>query len=285
MISGTRYQLQREINRQQRLASDIARGQAEITAGGKRVLAPSDNPVAAARISEIGRTQSNTAIWKSNLDIAAALSSNAEGVMRSLTASFDRVNELMLAASNGTLSAQDREAAAIEIESIAEEIATLRDTRDSRGDPLFPTATTTIRIPVGANLDIAAVGTREALFDTVSTAGGPLSLTTILGSAVTALRANDPAAITTSLGAVQAGSTHVIAAHAEQGARGSRIDTLLDRSESSLIGLQEERGNVEGTVDDIPAIVARMQARQVSLEAAQAVFARINRSTLFDLIS
>lgn len=285
MISGTRYQLQLEINRQTRLASDIARGQAEISAGGKRILAPSDDPVGAARIAEIARSQANNYIWKSNLDTAAALSSNAEGVMATLVTSLDRVNELMLAASNGTLSAEDRLAAALEIESIAAEMAVLRDTRDSRGDPLFPTASTISRIPVGANLDIAAVGTREALFDTVDTAGGPASLINILGSAVTSLRANDMAGIATSLAAVQKASNHVIAAHAEQGARGARIDTLLDRSASTAIAFQEERGNIEGTVDDIPEIVAKMQARQISLEAAQAVFARINRSTLFDLIS
>jgi flagellar hook-associated protein 3 FlgL len=32
-------------------------------------------------------------------------------------------------------------------------------------------------------------------------------------------------------------------------------------------------------------VVARLQSRQLSLEAAQATFARINRSTLFDLLS
>ncbi len=281
MISGTRYQLQREVNAQLRLATDVARAQAEISSG-KRILAPSDDPVGAARLADIVRTQASQTAWRTNLDTAAALASNAEGVLATLKTSFDRVNELMLAASNGTLSAENRNAVALELESIAEEIAVLRDTRDSRGEPLFPSATSAVRIPVGADLTIAAVSTREAVFDTAPTASGPRSLSSIVAEAVTALRANDPAAIAAALRATNAATAHVVAAHADQGSRGARIDTLADRLEAQALGLEEERASVEGA--DIMEVVARLQAKQLSLEAAQATFARINRSNLFDLL-
>lgn len=282
MISGTRYQLQREVNRQLRLATDIARAQAEISAGGKRILSPSDDPVGAARLAEITRSQSNQAAWRANLDTAAALSSSAEGALDTVVSALQRVNELMLAASNGTLSGENRQAAALEIESIAAEIGVLRETRDSRGDPLFPATANAIRLPVGENLDIAAVASREAIFDTVQTPAGPASLVAILTGAVTALRANDSGAIATSLAATNAAASHAIAAHAEQGARGARIDTLAERSADSGVALKLERSAIEDA--DITELVATMQARQLSLEAAQAVFARVNRSTLFDLL-
>jgi flagellar hook-associated protein 3 FlgL len=282
MISGTRYQLQREVNQQIRLATEIARAQAEISAGGKRILAPSDDPVGAARIADITRTQSNHATWRTNLDTAAALASNAEGVLETLTATFDRVNELMLSVSNGTLSAENRLAVAIELESIAEEVAVLRDTRNSRGEPLFPPAASAIRIPVGPDLDLAAVGTREAVFDGVATDSGMQSLTAILTNAVAALRANDPAAIAASLSDTNAASRHVIASHAAQGSRGARIDTLLERIQTSAVDLTAERSAIESS--DITELVATIQSRQLSLDAAQATFARINRSTLFDLL-
>jgi flagellar hook-associated protein 3 FlgL len=282
MISGTRYQLQREVNRQLRLATDVARAQAEISSG-KRILAPSDDPVGAARIAEINRAEANQTTWRVNLDNAAALASTAEGVLDAAKTAFERVNELMLAVSNGTLSAENRQAAALEIESIAEEIAVLRDTRDSRGNPLFPAAAQAIRIPVGADLDIAAVGTREGVFDTVVTPSGTTSLTGILASAIAAVRSNDPAAIAAALGQTNAAASHVIAAHADQGSRGARIDSLSDRLGRLGVGLEEERAAVEGA--DIMEVVARLQSKQLSLEAAQATFARINRSTLFDLLT
>ena len=283
MISGTRYQLQREVNQQIRLATEIARAQAEISAGGKRILSPSDDPVGAARIADITRAQANQGTWKSNLNVAAALASNAEGVLDSLSSTFNRVNELMLSVSNGTLSKEDRAAVALELESIAEEVAVLRDTRDSRGQALFPAASASIRIPVGPDLDIAAVGTRDAVFDGVATAGGVRSLSAILNAAVTAVRSNNPAAIQSALADTNAAATHVIASHAEQGSRGARIDSLLERIQTNAVDLQAERSTIESS--DITQLVATIQARQLSLDAAQATFARINRSTLFDLLS
>jgi flagellar hook-associated protein 3 FlgL len=281
MITGTRYQLTREVNRQMLLASEIARAQAEISAGGKRILAPSDDPIGAARVADITRTQTNAATWKGNLNTAAALSSNAEGVLDSMVSAFDRVNELMLGASNGTLSAENRLAAALEIESIAAEIATLRDTRDSRGALLFPPASQSIAIPVGENLDISAVASSEAVFN-LTTSAGTFSLTGILGDAVTALRANDPAAIAASLAMTNTASSRTIANHAEQGARGARIDALADRLVTNEIGLKEERSGIEDA--NLNELLATISAKKLSLDAAQAVFARVNSSTLFDLL-
>ncbi len=282
MISGTRYQLQREVNRQLRLATEIARTQAQISTG-KRLLAPSDDPVAAARISELNRAEADQAAWRSNLDGAAAAASNAEGVLDGLVTAFDRVNELMLSVSNGTLSAANREAIALELESIAEEVATLRGSRDTRGQPLFPPAAAAIRIPVGPDLHIAAVASREAVFDTIATPAGTSSLTAILGAAVAAVRGGNPAAIAASLGATNAASGHAISAHAQQGSRGARIDALIERFETAEVARGDERARVEGA--DVPELVARIQTQQLSLDAAQAVFARINRSTLFDLLT
>jgi len=55
----------------------------------------------------------------------------------------------------------------------------------------------------------------------------------------------------------------------------SRIVETLD--------LSDRRSSLEDT--DLTEVLARVQANLLSLEAAQASFARINRQTLFDLIS
>lgn len=281
MISGTRYQLQLDLNRQLRLGAEIARGQAEISTG-KRILAPSDDPVGAARISEIGRNQANQDVWSINLDTAAALAASADDVLGSVATALDRVNELMLAASNGTLSGDNRSAIALELESIAEQVTTLRDNRDSRGELLFA-AVTSLRIPVAADLQISAVGSRQAIFDTVAIPSGTSDLVSIIDRAAATVRANDPAAIQTSLAETNAAALHITTAYGEQGARGARIDSLRERLENTSLNLEEERSSIESA--DITEVIARIQAKQLSLEAAQAVFARINRSTLFDVLS
>lgn len=280
MISGTRYQLRLEMNRQLGLATDIARGQAEISSG-KRVLAPSDDPAAAARISDIARVQANETTWRTNLDRAYALSQSADDVLATVVTRYDRANELMLSASNATLSDENRRSVALELTSIAQEIATLRDTRDSRAELLFASGEA-LGIPVGRDLVINAVSTRGAVFDSVAAPGGTTDLVGIIASAAAAVASNNPTAIAASLAAVTAGSDHAVAARGEQGARGGRIDAIVERLENSKIGLAEERSSLESA--NIIEVVAQLQAKQLSLEAAQAAFARINRSNLFDLI-
>jgi flagellar hook-associated protein 3 FlgL len=162
MISGTRFRLDAEIGRQSRLAQEIARGQVEI-ATGKRILAPSDDPIGAARAAEIGRTQGNEEVWARNVETAAALAARSDTVLANLATAVDRAKELMVAAANGTLSADNRAVIAGELRAIGEEITALRDTRDPRGEPLFRT-NGALEIPVGAGLRIAPVATRDIIF-------------------------------------------------------------------------------------------------------------------------
>jgi len=281
MISGTRYQLSLETNRQMRLAGEIARAQAEISSG-KKILAPSDNPAAAARISDISRSQADQATWRANLDKAATLSAQADSVFKSLTAAFTRAAELMVAGRNQVLGTSDRETIAIELYSIAEHVASLRDTRDSRGELLFPTDSGT-GIPVAADLEIIPVNPRSVVFDNVRTDYGVYDLETILIEAGHAGRNGRTGPTYALLDRVNSGIAHITAAYGEHGARANRIDDLIEQSESLEIITAEERKTLESA--DIAEVVARLQAKELSLEAAQAVFGRINRSNLFDLLA
>lgn len=284
MISGTRYQLTLDINRQTALARDIARAQAEI-ATTKRILAPSDDPVAAARVSDIARTQADSTAWKRNLDLAAALSARADTTLKAIETAIGRAAELMVTAANGTMSEENRATVALELRSIAGELETLKDAKDSRGNRLFMTGAA-LQIPVAPGFSIAAASTREDVFETVATSSGPQDIAAIVAAAADAIEEPNPAlrapAIQQALDNVNKSVSHAATVRGEQGARGNRIDALLERIADSDIQLEEERGLLEGT--DIPATVARISAKQLSLDAAQAVFARVNQNTLFDIL-
>jgi flagellar hook-associated protein 3 FlgL len=284
MISGTRYQLTLEINRQAALAREIARGQVQISTT-KRIIAPSDDPIAAARISDIARTQADATAWQRNLDLASALGARADTVLKSVETAIGRAAELMVAAGNGTLSDENRATVALELRSISEELASLKDAKDSRGGPLFMTGSA-LQIPVAPGFSIAAVATREAVFETVPTSSGPQDIAAIVAAAADALVEPDPAlratAIQQSLGDVNDAVSHAGTVRGEQGARGNRIDAMIERLADSGLQLAEERSGLEDT--NIPETVARISARQLSLDAAQAVFARINQNTLFDIL-
>lgn len=280
MISGTRYQLRLETNRQLRLAGEIARAQAEISTG-KKILAPSDDPAAAARISDIGRSQANQQTWRSNLDKGMAIYAQADGVLKSLGTTYTRAAELMVQGASRTMSNTDRNAIALELESLSQHVASLRNTRDSRGELLFPDGPA-IRIPVAADLELSAVANRNSVFDNVTTQYGTTNLTKILNDAALAIRGGEPAPISALMNEVNAAVNHIAAVHADHGSRGNRIEDMIEQSESVKIVMEDERKGLESA--DIAEVVARLQAKELSLEAAQAAFARINRSNLFDLI-
>lgn len=284
MISGTRYRLTQEVNRQLTLGREIARAQTEISTG-KRIQSASDDPVAAARVSSIGRTQANETVWKSNLNLAAALAARADTALGSVDTALDRVGELMVAGANGTLNDQGRATIAAELRSIAEELNTLKDVRDSRGNRIFM-STNSLRIPVASGLAITAVDTREAVFESVPTAGGPQDIAAIVSAAAAALELADPmaraAAVGTAIDEVDAASNHIARVRGQQGALGNRIDQLIERQANSALQLEEERKGLEST--DVTEVIAMLQSKQLTLDAAQAVFARVNASTLFDLL-
>lgn len=284
MILGTRYRLTMEINRQAALARDIERAQTEISTG-KRIQAASDDPVGAARVSDIARAQANEAAWTRNLEAAAALSARADTVLGSAGTAVDRANELLIAAANGTLSDENRSTIALELRALAEELASLAGSTDPHGRPLFPDAEP-LRIPVSEGVTIAAVGSRAAVFGSVATAAGPQDLAAIVAAAADAIGIADPAArkpaVEASLAALGAAGKHVAAMRGEQGARGNRIDQLLERLAATGLQLDEERSAIESA--DIIEVVAKLQSRQLTLQAAQAAFARINQTTLFDLL-
>ena len=284
MINGTRYRLTMEINRQSALANAIARTQTEISTG-KRIQAPSDDPVAAARISSIARSQANDTAFNSNHNLASALAARADTTLSSVGAALDRANELMVQGANGTLSDDDRATIALELRSIAADIGTLKDTKDSRGGQLFMSGGS-LRIPVASGVSVEAVGTREDVFESVPTASGPQDVAAIVSAAADALSLTDPtaraAAVATSADNVAAAVNHIASARGAQGALGSRIDAVTERQADSGLQLEEERSNLEST--DVTAAVAKLQSQQLTLQAAQAVFSRVNSSTLFDLL-
>ncbi len=284
MAGITGYRLTTEINRQLKLSKEIARFQSDISSG-KRLQTASDDPAAWARVAVIKRVESNQQTWLTNVNTAAAVADQVSSVFDGLQTSFTRAGELMVNANNATNTASDRQAIADELNGIADDIDAAATTVDSRGLPLFPTDTP-LPIPISRVLQITATDTKANVFDAVQTAAGPVSLAQILRDAATAILNPDDAQrkldSAVSNDAVQTAITHITALVGQHGVRAGRIDDIKGQLETNASALEEERGNLEGT--DITGTVAKLQANLLSLQAAQAIFARINQSTLFDLI-
>lgn len=284
MISNTRYHLLSEITRQQKLAADIARAQSDLS-NETRLQRASDDPAASARVADIRRTQANEAVWARNVDSASALATRADSTLKSVADALDRAREIVTLGRTGSYSENDRATFAIELRAMADEIAELAQTKDSRGQPLFPDGPS-IAVPIGPGLFVSPSLSQDGVFTNLQTAAGPKDLAQILYDAADALELTDGvqrdavtgAALDDIVGAVDS----IALARGDQGVRAARLDSARERFANSSLILAEERSRLEDT--DVTTTVAKLQAKQLSLEAAQAVFARINRQTLFDLL-
>lgn len=274
-ISATGNRMTSEIARQSKLGQDIARTQISISTK-KRIQVASDDPVAAARVATIARNQSNNTSWSGNLALGASLASQADTALATLSDHMIRARELVIAGASNTATAADRATYAKELRGIATDVADLRNIKSSLDEPLFATgAATQFRVDNGVLL--TPVDRAANIFNR-----GAFTLTQDLTNAAVALEGGNATFIGVALDRLTAGISHVSDAAGDQGVRAARIDRLIDRNALSDIDLAAERSGLEDT--DLTTAIARLNAQQLTLDAAQAAFARINRRTLFDIL-
>lgn len=275
MINAVGNRMTREIARQQRLASELERTQIQISSK-KRLTKMSDDPVAARRISTIQTSQSSMKAWSLNLNSARGIVDQGEAVMRSAASLLTRAKELTLSAANGTMDQVARNAVAIELKSIADEFDSLAAQRGSNGEPIFGTAAQNIRFDT--DVTFSPLPTAAQAFSINGT-----SISTILRDSAAAAEASDSTAMGASIDAITGAIEHITEQHAMVGLSSARLDRIAASLELRGIGSAEERSTLEDT--DLSEAIARLNAQDITLGAAQAAFAKINRQTLFDILS
>jgi flagellar hook-associated protein 3 FlgL len=275
-ISATGNRMTSEIARQSKLAQDISRTQISISTK-KRIQIASDDPVAAARVATITRAQSDNTTYSGNLSLGASLASQADSALGALSDHMTRARELMIAGASSTATAADRATYAQELRGIAADVAELRATKTSLDQPLFSTGAPT-QFRVANGVLVTPVDSAANIFERSGVA-----LTQDLTDAAAALEGGNATTIGTALDRIGTAVSHVADAAGDQGVRAARIDKLIDRNSATAIDMAAERSGLEDT--DLTSAIAQLNAQQLTLDAAQAAFARINRRTLFDILN
>ncbi len=276
MINATGNRMTQEIARQSRLASQIGIKQSQVSTG-KRIQRASDDPVATSRIAELNRAQTNDAARGRNISLGITLASQADGELRNVSNLVARAQELAVAGSSSSLSSDSRVTLALELRAIADEIDAASAVKSPTGEALFPNNTANA-IRFDDDVAFAPVGTRQDIFET-----GGVAISQIMRDAATAIEAGDMAATGVSLTAIGASVNHVATAQAEIGINAARLDRIQDRAAQRAITVTEERSKLEDT--DLTTAIAELNGMTLTLEAAQAAFARINRRTLMDFLT
>jgi flagellar hook-associated protein 3 FlgL len=285
VITATRYRAMAEINRQAKLGAEIARAQSEISTG-KRIDRASDDPIAAGRIVEIRRAQADQLVWTRNIETARSVAAQVDTALDGAANIFNRVKELALAGATESVSASDRAAIVQELASLRTQLGNLSTTTTATGQPLFPTDAP-LQISTSATQRLPATAQRSTVFEEVALGAGTGTLDSVIEDVINAVSIDDIAmrrtAADASLIDVDIAIRHVTSQHAAQGIRAAQLDEAANTIAESGIQLAEERSSLEDT--DVASAIMRLNAKTLTLQAAQAAFAKVNRNTLFDFLS
>lgn len=307
MNIGTAYFFDSRSRQMNNLSTQTAKLQEQISTG-KRILAPSDDPIVSARLTRMGTTNANQTQFASNVTLAQSLLAASDTALGSISDQLQRAQELMIRAGSDTLNDDNRAAISAELKAILDDVYSLSNTQDSRGQPLFGgsaadkafsrAADGTISfigtgeapaIPIGEGVNIQPTDSGARIFGGIKVGAGVKDVFQVLGDLANALApggSNDPAARRQALDAAAEGlagaSDRMTTARASIGARGARLDIEAERLAAANNDYKIERASLEGV--DIQSAVIEMQKMMLTLQATQSSFSKLSSLSLFDYI-
>jgi len=104
---------------------------------GKKLLSPSDNPVAASQVIDLNQSIKSTEQYQSNINTARNRLSMEDVVLESATDILQRIHELGVQGLSGTNTADSRAAAAVEMEALNEQLVNLANIKNANGEYMF----------------------------------------------------------------------------------------------------------------------------------------------------
>ncbi len=120
----------------QQLQSALDQTQRQISSG-RRILTPSDDPVASARAIGIRESIARLDQFDRNANIATNRLAQEEVALQSANNVLQRVRELALQANNATQSNESREQIAVELDELLDQLVQVANQRDGSGAYLF----------------------------------------------------------------------------------------------------------------------------------------------------
>lgn len=266
---------------------------------GRRILSPSDDPIAASRALDVTQSQSINTQYGRNRQYATNTLTTVEGTLSSVTALLQDVRDIVVASGNGLLTDSQRGFQATALTSRFDELLGLANSRDAFGKYVFSGFQTDtpafVKTATGATYQgdtgqqlLQVEATRQMAVNnsgqSVFQGGGQDIFQTITGL-ITLLQTPGtpaPGALTTSLGDVDLALNNVLTVRASVGSRLQELDSLNNFGEDR--GLQYSQILSELQDLDYTQALTKLSQQQFTLEAAQRSFSSISKLSLFNFI-
>lgn len=270
--------------------TELARLQEQATSQ-RAFAAPSQDPAGAAAALALHAEQGRTAQHARNIDDGLAWVTAADGAITASTALLRRVRDLTAQGANdGALDATAKEALAVELEGIRDELLAQANTR-LLGRSVFagtsdtaafdadyshsgvPGAEVTRRVSDAASVRVDTDG--AAVFGT-----GQDSVFALVDQIVADLRAGTN--VGPRLAEIDARRTAMLGVQGSVGTRQGQIERAKEAAVQHSVTLESRRAAVED-VDSVEVLV-RLQAQELVYRSALAVNARVLQPSLMDFL-
>ncbi|NDF03944.1 MAG: flagellar hook-associated protein 3, partial [Betaproteobacteria bacterium] len=136
MKISTSYLFDRAVTQMTNSQTSLAQSQAQLSAG-KKVLSPSDAPDDATAIQRIKSVLARQDSFETSIQSTENRLKKEESALGGVSDVLTRLKELAVQASNDTYGAKDREALAIEMQGLQQDLLSFANTRDENGAYLF----------------------------------------------------------------------------------------------------------------------------------------------------
>lgn len=277
-------------------------------ASGKKILTPSEDPLAAVQILDISEDLQRVEQFSRNADIAEQQLGLEETVLAQAGNVLQRVRELIVQANNDTQSDTTRHSIAVELEQRRDELLSLANTKDANGEYIFSGYQSDIEpfaaagagvvyngdngqrfVQLANNNHVAVRDPGDEVFMAINTPTGNQDVFTMLQNIVDTL--NTPVAtpadrallhttMADGLNNMDSALEHLVIKRADVGARLNQIDSQRELNESFNIQLQESLSNIQDL--DYAEAISRMNLQLTALQAAQQAYVKTQGLSLFN---
>ncbi len=300
MRISTSWIFQQGVNAMLEQQTALAKTQQQL-ATGKRILTPGDDPSASSRVLELGQLIDTSKQYQRNSGYAETRLKLEETVLADVGDVLQRVRELAVRANNGTLSAGDRQAIAVEVRTNLDGLLQLANSKDATGEYLFSGFKTGTRafsdngagnfsydgdqgersLQIGPTRNVTVGDSGDNVFMKVDDgAGGIDSMFAALYDFAVDLEANNPS--TTTLSRLDSALDSVLDVRASIGARLNAIDSQRNMNDTFDLMLQENRSSLEDL--DYAEAISRFERQMLALQASQQSFVKIQGLSLFNYL-
>ena len=257
----------------------------------KRLRKPSDGPADVVSAMQLHAGIDRNDQYTRNLSDAQGWLGNADNALTTTVTQLQRVNDLVVQASNVSTDANARQGIAAEIDSIRKTLIGVANTQYA-GRPIFAgtasggaaydssgqyggvSSAVERNIAPGQRVQVNVNG------DTVFGPPGNDLFTTL--SQISQAVANNPGQLNTLQATLSTQTTQVQSQLAQVGSRFLRVQTMQSQNTSNGLTMKQNLSSIEDA--DVAQVMVQLQAQQVAYQAALSATARAIQPSLTDFL-